>query len=254
MENFYFLQIALSGSCRVQWGRDCVAMDEGQMIVINPAIPLIKQWSPGSCQLTIKIHRRALQRQLAARLGDACFRPIAFDAVPVDAARYPTLLRMIALLCDDAAGAGLAQQHVSVGGALTEALLSILLHSLPHDRRGEFEKPVSPAAPFYVRRAEDYIRANLRREIGLADIATAAGVSARALNKGFRSFRETTPLAYLRAARLSLAREMLGRPAPGSTVTMIATNCGITHLGRFANEYARQFGERPSDTFKRSRR
>ena len=47
--------------------------------------------------------------------------------------------------------------------------------------------------------------------IGLADVASAAGVSSRALQKAFRRFRDTTPMAHLRALRLDLARSELAR-------------------------------------------
>ncbi len=41
--------------------------------------------------------------------------------------------------------------------------------------------------------------------------------------------------------------------APGTTVTMVALDCGLAHLGRFSQEYSRKFGEAPSETLRRAR-
>ena len=66
------------------------------------------------------------------------------------------------------------------------------------------------------------------KAIGLADVASAAGVSARALQKAFRRFRDTTPMAHLRALRLDLARSELARAgSDGGSVTSVAIAHGF---------------------------
>jgi AraC-like DNA-binding protein len=49
------------------------------------------------------------------------------------------------------------------------------------------------------------------------------------------------------------AREMLGRTDRGPSVRETAAACGFTNLGHFASDYFKRFGERPSETLKRSR-
>jgi AraC-like DNA-binding protein len=46
---------------------------------------------------------------------------------------------------------------------------------------------------------------------------------------------------------------MLVEPGPALTVADAATAAGIAHLGRFATEYRRRFGELPSQTLVRGR-
>ena len=92
------------------------------------------------------------------------------------------------------------------------------------------------------------------KAIGLADVASAAGVSARALQLAFRRFRDTTPMARLRALRLELAREELARGTrDGTTVTSVAIARGFGSPGRFAADYRARFGESPSETLRRGR-
>jgi transcriptional regulator GlxA family with amidase domain len=58
-------------------------------------------------------------------------------------------------------------------------------------------------------------------------------------------------MEYLRGVRLELARRMLVDTAIITTVADAAIAAGFTHLGRFAAEYRRRFGERPSQTLLR---
>jgi transcriptional regulator GlxA family with amidase domain len=79
-----------------------------------------------------------------------------------------------------------------------------------------------------------------------------SGVSARSLHAGFRRFRNTTPMLYLKNHRLDLARRQLREGADtGVSVTEVALACGFTHLSKFARDYLERFGERPSMTLKR---
>jgi AraC-like DNA-binding protein len=61
-------------------------------------------------------------------------------------------------------------------------------------------------------------------------------------------------MAVLRKKRLAQARADLAAAAPGTTVTSVALDCGFTHLGRFSLDYAKEFGEPPSETLRRARR
>jgi transcriptional regulator GlxA family with amidase domain len=75
----------------------------------------------------------------------------------------------------------------------------------------------------------------------------------------FRRFRNTTPMAHLRAIRLELARnELINAGRQGLSVAAVANAFGFGHLGRFAYDYKERFGESPSETlyrgsFRRSR-
>ena len=88
--------------------------------------------------------------------------------------------------------------------------------------------------------------------ITLTDLTGIAGVSTRALQTSFRRFRNTTPMAYLRAIRLELARTDLANAGwQGSSVAAVANAVGFGNLGRFARDYQARFGELPSHTLHR---
>lgn len=61
-------------------------------------------------------------------------------------------------------------------------------------------------------------------------------------------------MMLLRRVRLAQARADLEAPGHNTSVTTVAYDCGFSHLGRFAREYARRYGESPSETLRRARR
>src|SRR5258708_31599878 len=114
--------------------------------------------------------------------------------------------------------------------------------------------PKSPGAsllPRGVRRALETMRADLARDWSVADLADAAGVSSRTLQRLFRTFLGKTPGAALRDIRFECARRELLQGSPDARVTEVALRCGFPHGGRFSVEYRRRYGETPSETLKR---
>ncbi len=106
-----------------------------------------------------------------------------------------------------------------------------------------------------VKMAREFIDASLRagQLPSIVDVCAQTGASLRSLQYAFREVMRLTPVAYLRILRLNRVRGEL-RTAIGveTTVTRIATNWGFLHLGEFARDYLRLFGERPSETLVRA--
>ncbi|MFD9964175.1 helix-turn-helix transcriptional regulator [Amycolatopsis sp. NPDC058986] len=107
--------------------------------------------------------------------------------------------------------------------------------------------------PATLRRAIAFIDDHADTDINVADIAAAANVTIRAVQHAFRRHRDTTPMTYLRQARLEQAhRELLAaHPATGATVTEIAARWGFFHPGRFAHHYRATYGRPPHRTLLR---
>ena len=114
------------------------------------------------------------------------------------------------------------------------------------------EATPTAAVPRHVRQALSYLRANVREKVTLAELAAASGISQRALLKQFKQFLGVSPIAHLRRMRLAAARGDLQREGEDS-VADIALRHGFAHVGRFATEYHKSFGERPSATRQRAR-
>lgn len=100
-----------------------------------------------------------------------------------------------------------------------------------------------------VKRAVDFMRANLHNDIGIPDICVAACTSRRGLQYCFEEFLRTTPQAYLRALRLNEARRTLKLTAD-QPITAVATTLGFSSASHFTRHYRLMFDELPSDTLK----
>jgi len=121
----------------------------------------------------------------------------------------------------------------------------------------ERAEPIEPndqvLRPQHVKRALAYMRANMAERITLTGLASGCGVPERTLLRQFQRFVGVAPLAYLRRLRLAAAKSELANAQNNDAVSDIATRCGFSHLGRFATEYRRLFGETPSATRQRVR-
>lgn len=104
------------------------------------------------------------------------------------------------------------------------------------------------ARPRALRRAMTFIEDNADQEITAADIAHAARVSIRALQLAFRRHLDMTPMAYLRAVRLSCAHEDL--KVGTDSVTAIAARWGYARPSVFAAHYRAAYGVPPSQTLR----
>lgn len=137
--------------------------------------------------------------------------------------------------------------------AVEQTLMTALIAAQPSNYTAALARQASPATPRHVMRAEELIRTHPERSITVGDLSEVSGVSARALFEGFRRFRSTTPMALLRTVRLERVHADLQAARPSENIAAIAFKWGIVHLGRFAQDYRGRFGERPSETLRKSR-
>jgi AraC-like DNA-binding protein len=103
------------------------------------------------------------------------------------------------------------------------------------------------AAPASVRRAEEFMRDKADQPLTVEAIAAAVGCSSRALQAAFREFRGVSPMSALRRVRLELAHAEIMRSDKSSPINAIAARYGFSNPGRFAAQYQRAFGARPSE-------
>jgi AraC-like DNA-binding protein len=107
--------------------------------------------------------------------------------------------------------------------------------------------------PGCVSRALRAMRMALARPFDVAGLARVAGASPRTLQRCFRERLGKPPVAVLNDLRYEHARRILLRGAAATTVAEAALRSGLLHLGRFSAEYARRYGEKPSQTLRRRR-
>ncbi|MFF8659365.1 GlxA family transcriptional regulator [Streptomyces huasconensis] len=89
-----------------------------------------------------------------------------------------------------------------------------------------------------------WMRDELSKPLGLADIAAHAMMSRRSLARHFRAQTGTTPLRWLLVQRVQRARELLETTA--LPLPRVAQACGFGSLESLRHHFARQVGTTPS--------
>lgn len=204
-------------------------------------------------RLAIWIPARSMEQRLNALLGEPAKQDLAFDHL-VDWGSVPGqgLRRLLWLLAEE-----LASPH-SFGASdiacrsFTDLLVYTLLRSQPNNHSARLARPVGSVVPRIIHRAEEFIRARAGQPVALHEIADAAGCSVRSLQLGFRQFRDTTPTAAIRQARLEAARNILAFGEDAGSVTEVAHQYGFTNPGRFSGLYKATFGVSPADDIRRN--
>lgn len=106
-----------------------------------------------------------------------------------------------------------------------------------------------------VHRCLEYIEGRMGESVTLPDLSNISGLRPRSLINAFEAVTGTSPMAYLRARRLSRIRTVLESARNTKTrIIDVAADWGFWHMGHFTAAYRSMFGETPSQTLSRSPR
>jgi len=221
--------------------------------VVAPSRRLAVHRAAGSGVLLLRAEMETIEERFQELTGDELTEPIVFDrGVDLRCEAGRQIRRLWAYLVDDAGRTDTILNNFIMRAGLDDMLLSAIL-ALPSNcsdlLRGGC--PVQ-TAPWLVRRAEQFLEANATEPITVSDVVKECGCSRRSLFASFRQHRGYTPLQFLKEARLKSAREALLRSSPDESVSSVALACGFSHLGRFAEAYRKRFGEKPSETMRKT--
>lgn len=104
-----------------------------------------------------------------------------------------------------------------------------------------------------VERILEYIQSDLSSPRSIAQLCGVAEVDERTLRNMFYERFSVSPQKLIKSYRLNAVRSTLRQRDPSQTkVSDVANLYGFWHLGQFAKDYFRQFGELPSKTIFRS--
>ena len=151
-----------------------------------------------------------------------------------------------------------SRSDVSVAGQALRQMRSELVESFLRgvmlDERMANDHNVLSSATI-VRKVEDWVDGQAPETIQIADLCRALHLPRRTLQRAFTETLGVGPARYLTLKRLTAVRSALrGSDPEAITVTNVALRYGFWELGRFATDYRRVFGERPSETLTRGMR
>jgi AraC-like DNA-binding protein len=250
LDDFYLIQIPVAGQEAIQYNRRAILSNIRVATIISPDLEFRMRHERNAEKLFIRVERSALEQQCTQYYGHLAHGALHFNpAIHLQHPAMQSLKRLLDWQLYEASEGDLFNQPL-IAARFEEILMVSLLGSLEHNQPVRFN--ADPVAPGFVKRAEDYIRNCAHQPLTAGDIADHVGVSIRSLFAGFRKYRNTSPMRYLKQTRLEHVRQELLNPTMDTTVTQMALRWGFTHLGQFSSGYQQRFGERPSETLKRS--
>jgi AraC-like DNA-binding protein len=197
-------------------------------------------------RLNLWINRRSLLNCLEAMLERPLDIPLTFtpeEAWPRGtAASFQRIVRYVADELTDpyslfAGGVGVA--------GFEDLIIRTILEGTVHTYTERLARMSSAAPPRAMRRAMEFMQANVAQPLTVEEIAQSAGCSARALAAAFRTERGQTVTSVLRELRLDAARDMLLAGDPALTIGAACVRFGFSNPGRFAALYRERFGVLP---------
>lgn len=245
----FALNFSLRGSAAVDIAGQEVIASRGAGVLFRPGAPSRLRWSADLRTLTILIPADALDRHLVVLTSPARVRLDLRSDVPPERAQRILSVLLSGLRVAQSDGRMPPEQAV---WHFRDALLSSVLLEL-QDEQHPARGPENTSAAAIVGDAASAMRRLLADAPSIPYIAASIGTTERNLQASFRDEVGSTPSAYFKRLRLEAVRDALLRSSPAQTsVTQVASEtAGFFHLGRFAGEYLREFGEHPRDTLRR---
>lgn len=255
MGPYYAVHMPMNGRALVEHRGRGFEANTIRSLVTSPGVGLRAALEHDCPQLIIRVEERAMAAHLTRLLGRSLPRPLVFepefDIATEAAMRWHAAVQLIHT---EVFHEGSLVQRGQGIGAVEEFVMSSLLHLQPSNYHSEFlASPLPDQRRTVVQNAMNYIDDHLAERITMEAVAKAVHMSVRSVQQGFREELGMTPMAYVRERRLERVHEELtdAIPADGVTVTQVAERWGFNHLGSFAVEYRKRWGEAPSGTLRR---
>lgn len=250
-DDYIRLQLCLDGNGSTHSGRKATVI-RPDVIVCSPSDAVV-EIGPECEQLILRIMMRALKDDLALLLGNRPLPTLSFETTTDISTAATSRLR--AFIMQTVANIDISDEPIppAILREIDQVIRLSVLYGIPNSASELLLAKPKLAAPWQVKRVEDWIDDHWAENITIQKIADISGVSVSSIYATFKFARGYTPAAYVKNARLRASREMLLKAAPNSSVTAIAFACRFGNSGHFARDYKQMFGELPSETLRRAK-
>lgn len=211
----------------------------GALQVSGPGDKLRGDFQAPSDSLHLYIPGRVLSDCYLAMHGEECWEPITIaDPAFVQDGAIEQLGRQL-LAADDMRG---PHGRLCADG-LTLALAARLLSN--HASQGAAAPPTERGLPKWrLKRARDYIEANLGEKLHLSDIAASTGLSRMHFAAQFRAATGMRPHEFVLRRRIERAQELI--ETQNSSLVDVALSVGFQTQAHFTTVFKQFVGETPS--------
>jgi AraC-like DNA-binding protein len=252
LEDFFLVQIPVHGTAQIHCDGTAFTSTPQCASIISPQTPVSMRWAADAPQIALRLDRQDVENHCAQHLGHRLGTPLRFEPMfALDRPGAGYFLQLLSTLADALTFDDHPVHHPLVLSQFEATLINALIYGQPNNLRPPLNAATTERrlSPHFVKKTEEFIIAHAHDPLTIEQLAEHAGVSVRTLFSGFREFRDTSPMAFLRDVRMEHVHQALREPGQDS-VTDIALKWGFAHLGRFSQEYRKRYGELPSATLR----
>jgi AraC-like DNA-binding protein len=248
----YYIDTPICGEAMTRW-RDGYSQKTGvgSAAVLSPGAPCEMGMSSDCDQVYLKVSEPQIRGQLEDLLNRSARKRVTFARLNPNTTASSDWVGLIRILARESGRPDGVLAHRLAADNLQHLLIQGLLLTQPHNYAEALRDSEPSASAAVVKRAIDLMDAEPEAAWSTFQLARATGVSSKALQTAFQRSDRPRPMAYLRRLRLRRTHaELATSPPEAVTVTTVAGRWGFVHLGWFAGQYGRLFGESPSETLR----
>jgi AraC-like DNA-binding protein len=236
-----------SGEKRATFADETLTYDIERALVVTSPLPML-------CQSFASVARPVLT--LVVPIDIAMLRELLLELAPRRPARTPPSRTAFCLPLSEeleSAGARLLRHLASDqrAAALARHTIREMLFLVLETQQGQSLRSAAEGTSGRLAHVLREINDNFTKRMPVKRLARLAGMSIPTFHATFRAATNSTPLQYVKALRLTRARQMLSE---GAFVKTVARDVGYESESQFSREYRRFFGTTPSSAPAAARR
>ena len=182
------------------------------------------------------------------KTADALKLPLPGDLVsPTVSTCYSR--SMASLRLADSVQAILADNGPLSVGDIEDDLVGLLI-DIALSGRGETYADAGNPRSRVIIKVLDYLQDHSHDPVRVRDICESTGIPIRTLDRAFKEHFGVSPKSYIKQRQLSGVRSDLVSRTAGCRISDVANKWGFWHMGQFARDYRKLFGELPSATIR----
>ena len=204
---------------------------------------------PGFHTFTFSFTEEILD-EISITLGVGGISGIIKEPIPLNCnpAKMTALQNQLSLLSErlrnNATQTNISQISYEIEYEIPRALVLILINDNTNLGTPGFTKRYRA-----IKRVKEYIEVCINEDITVRDLCKVSGVSERTLQYAFTEYIGMSPKSFMKINRLNHARQELRNSRESEeSIFDIANRWGFWHMGQFAADYKKLFGELPSET------
>ncbi|MEE4142304.1 helix-turn-helix transcriptional regulator [Pseudomonas viridiflava] len=249
----FLMTIPHAGSLNWQTRTGRYKVAPGSIALVDQREVFQAAYAPGVRYTTLYFAHSDMLKYLTLLIGAPPKTRIYFSRGAASTAQITIILRLVDTLFE-------VMTHsrtplINVANSLKESLIGFVLSNFDNNysRAMTGTSANTTPTPHSIKLAMDFMEHNTDPHLTVGEVAVHAGLSVRSLQSGFKRYRNTTPIAFLRSVRINKARRLLSVSSNNQSPRQVAELCGFTNYHVFCKYYLEAFFEHPSVTGGRNR-